>query len=468
MVWLAFFVRAWHSLTTGHLNMFTLIAIGTGIAWGYSVIATLFPQLFPTTFRNEQGIVAVYFEAAAVITTLVLLGQVLELKAREKTGGAIRALLNLAPDTAHRLDANNLEQEISIEAIETGDRLRVRPGEKIPVDGEIIEGYSNIDESMITGEPIPVSKETGSQVIGGTINQTGSFIMKAIHVGRDTMLQRIVQMVSDAQRSRAPIQRLADLVASWFVPIVILIALLAFVIWLFVGPSPAFSYGLIAAVSVLIIACPCALGLATPMSIMVGIGKGAGHGVLIKNAQSLEQLEKVNMLVVDKTGTLTEGHPKLTQLVTTKITETEALTLAASLENNSEHPLARAIVLAAQEKSLTLETVTHFDAPSGKGVRGTITGRNIAIGNALLMEEEHADVSVFQEKAEGLRAHGASVMYMAIEQEIAAILVIEDPVKSTAQNAIKALQEEGIEIVMLTGDNKKRLKPLPQNLAFIK
>ncbi|KTD08418.1 copper-transporting P-type ATPase [Legionella jamestowniensis] len=463
-----FFVRAWHSLTTGHLNMFTLIAIGTGIAWGYSVIATLFPQLFPTTFRNEQGIVAVYFEAAAVITTLVLLGQVLELKAREKTGGAIRALLNLAPDTAHRLDANNLEQEISIEAIETGDRLRVRPGEKIPVDGEIIEGYSNIDESMITGEPIPVSKETGSQVIGGTINQTGSFIMKAIHVGRDTMLQRIVQMVSDAQRSRAPIQRLADLVASWFVPIVILIALLAFVIWLFVGPSPAFSYGLIAAVSVLIIACPCALGLATPMSIMVGIGKGAGHGVLIKNAQSLEQLEKVNMLVVDKTGTLTEGHPKLTQLVTTKITETEALTLAASLENNSEHPLARAIVLAAQEKSLTLETVTHFDAPSGKGVRGTITGRNIAIGNALLMEEEHADVSVFQEKAEGLRAHGASVMYMAIEQEIAAILVIEDPVKSTAQNAIKALQEEGIEIVMLTGDNKKTAEAVAAKLGIHK
>ncbi|ASQ46971.1 copper-transporting P-type ATPase [Legionella clemsonensis] len=461
-----FFVRGWQSIKTGHLNMFTLIAIGTGVAWSYSLIATLFPQLFPATFRNEQGIVAVYFEAAAVIITLVLLGQVLELKAREKTGGAIRALLNLAPDTAHRLDEDSLEQQISLDAITVGDRLRVRPGEKIPVDGEIIEGYSNIDESMITGESIPVSKEAGSQVIGGTINQTGSFIMKATHVGRDTMLQRIVQMVSEAQRSRAPIQRLADLIASWFVPIVIFIALLAFVIWLLVGPSPAFSYGLIAAVSVLIIACPCALGLATPMSIMVGIGKGAGNGVLIKNAQSLEQLEKVNTLIVDKTGTLTEGHPRLTQIITTQLSEADALTLAASLENNSEHPLARAIVLAAQEKGLTLESVAHFDAPSGKGVRGSVKGHNIAIGNALLMEEEQADISLFQEKAEELRANGASVMYMAVKQEIAAILVIEDPVKSTAQNAITTLQKEGIEIVMLTGDNKKTAEAVATKLGI--
>ncbi|KTC78135.1 copper-transporting P-type ATPase [Legionella brunensis] len=461
-----FFLRGWQSLKTGHLNMFTLIAMGTGVAWGYSVIATLFPQLFPASFHNEYGLVAVYFEAAAVITTLVLLGQVLELKAREKTGGAIRALLKLAPDTAHRLDEHNNESEISLNEIAVDDRLRVRPGEKIPIDGEIIEGYSNIDESMITGEPIPASKEVGSQVIGGTINQTGSFIMKATHVGGDTMLQRIVQMVSEAQRSRAPIQRLADSVAAWFVPIVILIALLACVLWLILGPQPAISYGLIAAVSVLIIACPCALGLATPMSIMVGIGKGAGSGVLIKNAEALERLEKVNTLVVDKTGTLTEGHPKLTQIITTKHPEEEIMALAASLENNSEHPLARAIVLAAKEKGLTLSVTSNFDAPSGKGVRGVINNQSIAIGNALLMKEEQADISSLQTKADELRAEGASVMYMAIEHEIAAILVIEDPIKATTPAALKALQEEGLEIVMLTGDNKKTAEAVAAKLGI--
>ncbi|WED43400.1 copper-transporting P-type ATPase [Legionella cardiaca] len=461
-----FFLRGWQSLKTRHLNMFTLIAMGTGVAWGYSVIATLFPALFPLSFHNDQGVIPVYFEAAAVITTLVLLGQVLELKAREKTGGAIRALLKLAPDTAHRLDDNNLESEISLDKIATGDKLRVRPGEKIPIDGEIIEGYSNIDESMITGEPIPVTKELGAKVIGGTINQTGSFIMKATHVGSDTMLQRIVQMVSEAQRSRAPIQRLADTVAAWFVPIVILVALFSFGIWFAVGPQPSISYGLIAAVSVLIIACPCALGLATPMSIMVGVGKGAGTGVLIKNAEALERLEKINTLVVDKTGTLTEGHPKLTQIITPQFSQEEALSLAASLENNSEHPLARAIVLAAKEKELALLTVTNFDAPSGKGVRGIIKGQSIAIGNAILMKEEQVDISAFQVKADELRATGASVMYMAVEHEIAAMLVIEDPIKDNSSKALKALQEEGIEIVMLTGDNRKTAEAVAAKLGI--
>lgn len=462
-----FFQRGWQSLKSRHLNMFTLIAMGTVVAWAYSVVATLFPNLFPLSFRNKDGMVGVYFEAAAVITTLVLLGQMLELKAREKTGGAIRALLKLAPETAHRLQDNDQETEIGLEQVLAGDRLRVRPGEKIPVDGELTEGQSNVDESMVTGEPLAVTKKVGDKLIGATINLTGSFVMKAEHVGSDTMLSRIVQMVSDAQRSRAPIQRLADAVSGWFVPIVILVALLAFFLWLIFGPPPSVSYGLIAAVSVLIIACPCALGLATPMSIMVGIGKGAGNGVLIKNAESLEQLEKVDTLVVDKTGTLTEGHPKLTRLIPLQeFTEEEILTLAASLENHSEHPLAHAIVSAALEKNLALAAVKDFEALTGKGVRGTINNRLIAIGTAALMQELESDVKIISTQADELRSEGASVMFMAIDRQIAAILAIEDPIKSTTREAIRTLQSKGIKIVMLTGDNKKTAEAVASKLGI--
>ncbi|OJY07251.1 MAG: copper-translocating P-type ATPase [Legionella sp. 40-6] len=449
-----FFVRAVLSLNT-RLNMFTLIAMGIGVAWAYSLVAALFPQLFPAAFRKE-GVVAIYFEAAAVITTLVLLGQVLELKAREQTGSAIRALLKLAPESARRLKEDGSEEEISLEAVHEGDLLRVRPGEKIPVDGEVHEGHSHVDESMVTGEPMPVAKEVGSKVIGATINQTGSFVMKALHIGSDTMLARIVQMVSEAQRSRAPIQRLADTVSSWFVPIVILIAVASFSIWVLYGPQPAFSYGLIAAVSVLIIACPCALGLATPMSIMVGVGLGARNGVLIKNAEALEHMEKVNTLVVDKTGTLTEGHPKLTQIITAdEFEEDEVLAWAAALENNSEHPLANAIVAVAKEKKLTLSHVSEFNAPTGKGVIGIIEGRSIGIGNAKLMQELGVHSNLLVAKADKLRAEGATVMFMAVDGKAAAILAVEDPIKATTPDAIRELQEDGIEIFMLTGDSKK-------------
>ncbi|KTD71770.1 copper transporting P-type ATPase [Legionella steelei] len=449
-----FFERAFQSLKT-RLNMFTLIAMGIGVAWVYSLVGTLFPQLFPAVFRKE-GVVAVYFEAAAVITTLVLLGQVLELKAREQTGSAIRALLKLAPESAHRLREDGSEEEVSLDAVQEGDLLRVRPGEKIPVDGEVQDGHSHVDESMVTGEPMPVAKDVGSKVIGATINQTGSFVMKALHIGSDTMLARIVQMVSEAQRSRAPIQRLADTVSSWFVPIVILIAVVSFSVWVLYGPQPAFSYGLIAAVSVLIIACPCALGLATPMSIMVGVGLGARNGVLIKNAEALEHMEKVNTLVVDKTGTLTEGHPKLTQIITAdEFEEDEALAWAAALENNSEHPLAHAIVAATKEKKLTLAPVSEFNAPTGKGVTGIIEGRSIGIGNAKLMQELGVHSNLLVAKADKLRAEGATVMFMAVDGKAAAILAVEDPIKATTPDAIRELQEDGIEIFMLTGDSKK-------------
>ncbi|KTC80178.1 copper transporting P-type ATPase [Legionella cherrii] len=449
-----FFERASQSLKT-RLNMFTLIAMGIGVAWVYSLVATLFPQLFPAVFRKE-GVVAVYFEAAAVITTLVLLGQVLELKAREQTGSAIRALLKLAPESAHRLREDGSEEEVSLDAVHEGNLLRVRPGEKIPVDGEVQDGHSHVDESMVTGEPMPVAKDVGSKVIGATINQTGSFVMKALHIGSDTMLARIVQMVSEAQRSRAPIQRLADTVSSWFVPIVILIAVVSFSVWVLYGPQPAFSYGLIAAVSVLIIACPCALGLATPMSIMVGVGLGARNGVLIKNAEALEHMEKVNTLVVDKTGTLTEGHPKLTQIITAdEFEEDEALAWAAALENNSEHPLAHAIVAATKEKKLTLAPVSEFNAPTGKGVTGIIEGRSIGIGNAKLMQELGVHSNLLVAKADKLRAEGATVMFMAVDGKAAAILAVEDPIKATTPDAIRELQEDGIEIFMLTGDSKK-------------
>ncbi|HCC3243562.1 TPA: copper-translocating P-type ATPase [Legionella pneumophila subsp. pneumophila] len=464
-----FFKRAWHSLKTRQLNMFTLIAMGIGVAWIYSVVAVLFPGIFPLAFRSQEGTVAVYFEAAAVITTLVLLGQVLELKAREQTGSAIRALLKLAPERAHLIKEDGSEEEVSLDKVHVGDKLRVRPGEKIPVDGEVLEGRSFIDESMVTGEPIPVTKEAGAKVIGATINQTGSFIMKAIHVGSDTMLARIVQMVSEAQRSRAPIQRLADTVSGWFVPAVILVAILSFILWAFLGPQPSLSYGLIAAVSVLIIACPCALGLATPMSIMVGVGKGAQNGVLIKNAESLERMEQVNTLVVDKTGTLTEGHPKLTRIVTIEAFDEEViLGLAAALEHQSEHPLAHAIVMAAKEKQLPLGTVEDFEAPTGKGVIGKVNGYRIAIGNARLMQEHGSDHASLFEQADDLRSKGASVMFMAVDGKTAALLVVEDPIKSTTPETLRELQQSGIEIVMLTGDSKKTAEAVAGTLGIKK
>jgi P-type Cu+ transporter len=461
-----FFQRGLKSLKS-RLNMFTLIAIGISVAWTYSIVATLFPELFPAVFQNQHGMVAVYFEAAAVITTLVLLGQVLELKAREQTGSAIRALLKLVPESAHRIAQDGSLEEVSLDKVQQGDLLRVRPGEKIPVDGEVQEGRSHVDESMVTGESMPVSKEVGAKVIGATINQTGSFVMKALHVGRDTMLSRIVQMVSDAQRSRAPIQRLADIVAGWFVPVVILIAVLTFIVWSIYGPTPAFTYGLIAAVSVLIIACPCALGLATPMSIMVGVGLGARSGVLIKNAEALEQMEKVNTLVVDKTGTLTEGHPKLTHIkLADGFEEEELLALAASLEQNSEHPLANAIVLAAKEKNVSLAKVENFDAPTGKGVIGIVNGRSVAIGNIKLMQELGAKSDALFAQADELRAEGATVMLMAVEGEMAAILAVEDPIKASTPDAIRELQAQEIEVVMLTGDSYKTAEAVATKLGI--
>lgn len=435
--------------------MFTLVAIGIGTAWAYSTMATVFPGLFPIAFQ-DNGVVAVYFEAAAVITTLVLLGQVLELKARQQTGSAIRALLKLTPERANRIRQDGSEEEVSLNEVKEGDLLRVRPGEKVPVDGVVLEGHSHIDESMVTGEPMPVAKEKGSKVIGATINQTCSFIMKAIHVGRDTMLARIVQMVSEAQRSRAPIQRLADTVSAWFVPTVLIIALLTFGVWSIYGPQPALTYGLIAAVSVLIIACPCALGLATPMSIMVGVGLGVRSGILIKNAEVLEKMEKINILVVDKTGTLTEGRPKLTKIITTShYTEKELLALAAALENSSEHPLASAIVMAAKEKNIPIGRVRNFDAPTGKGVTGDINDQRVAIGNKKLMQDMGICSDTLNLEADKLRSQGATVMYMAIESKAVAILAVEDPIKASTPEAINKLQNDGIEIYMLTGDSKK-------------
>ncbi|SDX99903.1 copper-translocating P-type ATPase [Nitrosomonas sp. Nm33] len=462
-----FFTRGWTSLKTRKLNMFTLIAMGTGVAWLYSLVATLAPGIFPTDFQQVNGAVAVYFEAAAVITVLVLLGQVLELKARERTGGAIRALLDLAPKTARRLSATG-EEDVPLQHIHVGDLLRVRPGEKVPLDGIVTEGRSAVDESMVTGESMPVKKEPNSKVIGGTINQTGSFVMKAERVGKDTMLAQIVHMVAEAQRSRAPIQRLADVVSSWFVPAVIIIALLAFIGWVVYGPpSTTLSHALIAAVSVLIIACPCALGLATPMSIMVSVGKGAQVGVLIKNAEALERMEKVDTLVIDKTGTLTEGKPTVTKIVTTEgFTEDTLLALAASLEQSSEHPLAHAIVTAAKAKRLDLSAADQFDSHTGKGIIGRIKGQNVALGNAMLMEEQAVDVSSLSTQADALRAEGATVIFMAVDSKLAGLLAIADPIKTTTTAAIKALQQEGIHIVMLTGDNRRTAEAVAKKLAI--
>ncbi|MDH2399627.1 heavy metal translocating P-type ATPase [Bradyrhizobium sp. SSUT18] len=462
-----FFVRGWQSLLTRNLNMFTLIAMGTGVAYVYSLIGTIAPQIFPATFRGHGGAVAVYFEAAAVITVLVLLGQVLELRARDATSGAIKALLQLAPKTARRVEPDGSEHEVEIDALHAGDRLRVRPGEKVPVDGVILEGRSSLDESLVTGESMPVTKEAGAKVIAGTLNQSGSFIMRADKVGRETLLSQIVQMVADAQRSRAPIQRLADQVAGWFVPTVIAVALAAFAAWAWFGPEPRLAYGLVAAVSVLIIACPCALGLATPMSIMVGVGRGAQAGVLIKNAEALERMEKIDTLVVDKTGTLTVGKPKVVAIVPSAgFAEDDILRMAASVERASEHPLADAIMRAAKEKQLTLGQVEQFDSPTGKGATGKVDGKTIVLGNAKYLTSIGIDTKTLDTEAERLRGDGATVINMAVDGRLAGLFAIADPVKTSTPEALKALAAEGIKVIMLTGDNRTTAEAVARRLGI--
>ncbi|MDF3075480.1 MAG: hypothetical protein K0S54_3147 [Alphaproteobacteria bacterium] len=462
-----FFVRGVNSLRSMNLNMFTLIALGTGVAWSYSVVATSAPQIFPPSLRGMDGAVPVYFEAAAVITVLVLLGQVLELRARESTSGAIRALLDLAPRTARKLADNGEDAEVPVDAIVPGDRLRVRPGEKIPVDGVVLEGRVSIDESMVTGESMPVTREKDGKVIAGTINRTGSFVMEARKVGADTMLARIVQMVAEAQRSRAPIQRLADTVSAWFVPAVIVAAILAFAAWWIFGPEPKLAYALVAAVSVLIIACPCALGLATPMSIMVGVGAGARAGVLIKNAEALERLEKADTLVIDKTGTLTEGRPAVTAMqVAPGFEESEVLRLAASVERASEHPLAAAIVAHAKARGLALAEADEFDSPTGKGVVGTVEGRKLALGNARFLSELGIETSALAQQAEAARGDGATAIFAAIDGRLAGLFAIADPLKPTTQDALRALHEAGLEIVMLTGDNRTTAEAIGRKLGL--
>lgn len=462
-----FFVRGWQSLLTRNLNMFTLIAMGTGVAYAYSIIGTVAPQLFPANFRGHEGAVAVYFEAAAVITVLVLLGQVLELRARDATSGAIKALLQLAPKTARRVDADGSEHEVEIDALHTGDRLRVRPGEKVPVDGVIIEGRSSLDESLVTGESMPITKESGAKVIAGTLNQSGSFIMRADKVGRETLLSQIVQMVADAQRSRAPIQRLADQVAGWFVPTVIAVAIAAFAAWAWFGPEPRLAFGLVAAVSVLIIACPCALGLATPMSIMVGVGRGAQAGVLIKNAEALERMEKIDTLVVDKTGTLTEGKPKVIAIAPAAgFAEDDILRLAASVERASEHPLADAIVRSAKEKQLALGQVEQFDSPTGKGATGKVDDKTIVLGNARYLASIGIDTTALDTEAERLRSDGATVINMAVDGALAGLFAIADPVKASTAEALKALATEGIKVIMLTGDNRTTAEAVARRLGI--
>jgi P-type Cu+ transporter len=462
-----FFERGWASLKSRNLNMFTLIALGVGVAWTYSVVATVAPSLFPAAFRGDHGAVAVYFEAAAVITTLVLLGQVLELRAREQTGGAIRALLDLTPKTARLVRGDNADEDVALDAVKTGDRLRVRPGEKVPVDGQIVEGRSAVDESMLTGESMAVGKSVGDKVIGGTLNQSGAFVMRADRIGRDTVLAQIVQMVAQAQRSRAPIQRLADKVSGWFVPLVLAVAALAFVAWAIWGPEPRLAYGLLAAVSVLIIACPCALGLATPMSIMVGIGRGAQTGILVRNAEALERLEKVDALVVDKTGTLTVGKPTLVALKPASgISEETLLKLAASLERGSEHPLAAAIVRAAADRGLILGNVEGFESVAGKGVTGTIEGRKVALGNRALMQAIGSDVDALEATANDLRVGGATAIFVAIDGKAAGVMAVADPIKATASDAIRALKEAGVRVVMLTGDNRATAEAVARKLGI--
>lgn len=462
-----FFVRGWQSLMTRNLNMFTLIAMGTGVAWVYSIVATVAPGVFPATFRAHDGAVAVYFEAAAVITVLVLLGQVLELRAREATSGAIKALLDLAPKTARRIRADGTDEEVEIAALQVGDRLRVRPGEKVPVDGEIAEGRSSLDESMVTGESMPVSKEVGGNVIAGTLNRSGGFIMRAEKVGADTMLSQIVQMVAQAQRSRAPIQRLADQVAGWFVPAVIVVAVAAFAVWAAFGPEPRFAFGLVAAVSVLIIACPCALGLATPMSIMVGVGRGAHAGVLIKNAEALERMERIDTLVIDKTGTLTEGRPKVVAVkAAPDYTEAEVLRLAASVERASEHPLADAIINESKDRGIQAAEVQDFDSPVGKGALGTVEGKKVLLGNASFLRSQEVDTSVMEAEAERLRGEGATVINMAVNGKLTGIIAIADPVKSSTPEALRDLAADGVKVIMLTGDNRTTAQAVARQLGI--
>ncbi len=462
-----FFQRGWASLVTRNLNMFTLIAIGTGVAFVYSLIAVLAPGAFPEAFRAADGTVGLYFEAAAVIVTLVLLGQVLELRARSRTSNALRALLGLAPKTARRLTDCGHEADVPLDRVQVGDRLRVRPGEKVPVDGVVLEGQSAIDESMVTGEPIPVAKAPGDRVTGATVNGTGSFVMRAERVGADTLLAQIVRMVGEAQRSRAPIQRLADTVAGYFVPAVILVAVLSFAAWAVLGPEPAMAYAVINAVAVLIIACPCALGLATPMSIMVGTGRGAGVGVLIKNAEALEILEKVDTLVVDKTGTLTEGKPRLTEVVAAgDIEEAEVLRLAASLERGSEHPLAAAILAGARDRGLSLDDAEDFESKTGKGILGRVAGRRVGLGNPRLLEDLGLDTGPLEARAETLRAGGATVMFVAVDDRVAGLIAVADAIKDTTPEAIRLLHADGVEIVMLTGDNRTTAEAVAKTLGI--
>lgn len=462
-----FFSRAAASVKNRSLNMFSLIALGTGAAWLYSVVATLAPPLFPAALRGDSGAVAVYFEAAAVITVLVLLGQVLELRAREKTSGAIKALLGLAPKTAVKVKADGSDETVQVDAIQVGDHLRVRPGEKVPVDGELTQGRANVDESMITGEPVPVAKSAGSKVTAGTLNQTGGFVMRAEKVGAETLLSQIVHMVAAAQRSRAPIQRMADQVAGWFVPVVMLIAALTFVAWLVWGPSPAFSYALITAVAVLIIACPCALGLATPMSIMVGVGRGAQQGVLIRDAEALERMEKVDTLVVDKTGTLTEGRPTVVDVGTASgFTADQVLQRLASVERASEHPLAQAIVAASQERGLALQPVEHFDSPVGKGVVGTVDGVGVVSGSAKFLAERGIAVAELEAAAETRRAKAATVIFVAVAGRLAGFVAIADPIKPTTPQALAALKSARIRIVMLTGDGRTTAEAVGRELGI--
>jgi heavy metal translocating P-type ATPase len=461
-----FFERGWRSLRTVNLNMFTLIAMGTGVAWLFSVVATAAPGIFPDSFRMD-GTVDVYFEAAAVITVLVLLGQVLELRAREQTSGAIRALLDLTPKTAQRIADDGTEDQVGLDVVAVGDRLRVRPGEQVPVDGVVEDGRSSLDEALVTGESMPTTKTVGDPVIGGTVNQTGSLIIRAERIGRDTMLARIVAMVAEAQRSRAPIQRLADRVAAWFVPAVIAVAVIAFVVWAVVGPDPRLAHALIVAVAVLIIACPCALGLATPMSIMVGVGRGARLGVLIKNAEALERMEKVDTLVVDKTGTLTEGRPSVSQVVpSTGFDDDELLRLGAAVERASEHPLGLAVVHAATAAGLRIPSVADFDAPVGKGVIGTVENRRVMLGSASFLADHGIDPTALIAEADRLRADGATAIFIGVDAKTAGILAIADPIKSTTATALQALRDERIEVVMLTGDNRVTAEAVARRLGI--
>jgi Cu+-exporting ATPase len=463
-----FFERGWASLQTRNLNMFTLIALGVGVSYSYSLVAALAPDLFPPSFRTMGGVVPVYFEAAAVITTLVLLGQVLELRARSATGKAIRALLGLAPKTARVVQPDGSEEDIPIEHVHLGNLLRVRPGEKVPVDGVVVEGHSSVDESMISGEPVPVEKTAGAKLTGATVNGTGSLLMRAERVGKDTTLSQIVRMVAEAQRSRAPIQGLADKVSGWFVPAVMLVAVLSFATWALIGPEPAMSHALVNAVAVLIIACPCALGLATPMSIMVGTGRGATAGVLVKNAEALELMEKIDTLVVDKTGTLTLGKPKLVAVVPAGgFEEAEVLRLAAALEKGSEHPLAAAIVEGAQERGLTLSSSTDFASHTGKGVSGTVEGRQVALGNRALLVDQDIDVSPLLGRADEMRSDGQGVMFTAIDGQLAGLIAVADPVKENAGEAVAALRREGIRVVMLTGDNQRTAEAVARRIGGI-